>query len=165
VPVPESVPQDGIEAIAQCSAALEVVRLQDGARECLKKTLPTWTRDGLVGSHAEQTKGEIFDNIPFSDSEIQQAWGMLCACEIEGSACKPAPSDLLTFWKEMLSAVFAEGIRIENGFNPQTLWALVEDVGYPRTLFDAVISRLRGDRMDIDRDMGKQSSRMELGKY
>ena len=144
-----SIPNDGIMAVAQCSATLELIPSEDSALPYLKKLLPLWTKDRTSVTDSPRSKHDVLSDIPLSDAEIEIAWTQLCAFELgttrpDGSTSgfRPASSDLLEFWKAICAASYAEAIPLDDPLDPEVVWRLVSDEGYPRPFFYAVMRRL-----------------------
>ncbi|KAI9794408.1 MAG: hypothetical protein M1816_005478 [Peltula sp. TS41687] len=93
----------------------------------------------------KQTKRRVFDDVPASEHECQQAWTALCVFEREGVAYRPAASALIGVWKVMHTTAAAEGIDLSGRFDLVILWERMEDDGYPKALVEAVLARLSSE--------------------
>ena len=84
----------------------------------------------------------------------------ICAFEHAGVARKPSPEALITLWKSLYSATAAAGIDVTGTGQCDTegLWNVIEDDGYPRPLFNAVMSRI-----SMQRESVKDCKRVKAG--
>lgn len=147
----------GLTAIAQCTTTLELVPVSPDATSILKEALPLYNASvGLVerdigiensSKSAESgTKQDVFDNVPVSRRELEEAWLNLCAFETRGHAWIPSALDRSEVWKSIISAATLENADLVKGFSPSTLkHVVIEQDAYPEDLVDAVLRRLCKD--------------------
>ena len=139
-------------AIAQCTATLELSLSSASAISFLRQKLPQYTGPGHTTNRnasptnarqeLEQSKICVFDDAPFSTTELDLAWKQICACEIGQICLCPTAPSLIEVWKSIISAVILRNIDLEAGFAVDTLLRSVEEEGHPASLIIAVIFRL-----------------------
>lgn len=157
----------GLTAIAQCTTTLELVPVSADATSILKDALPLYSGSfGLIERELEfedrsrstewETKQDMFENVPLSRREIEEAWLDLCAFETNGHACVPSALDRSGIWKSIMSAATLESADLVEGFSPNILkYIVIKQDTYPEDLFDAVLRRLCKDSSNIlDCNMG-----------
>lgn len=144
----------GLRVIAQCATTLELIPAAAEAKSFLKVVLPLYrSPDSLiergvdVENHYESagkgSKQKIFENLPVSRQEFEDAWLHMCAFEANGHAWVPSSSDCSGIWRLMMSAAVLKNTNLVGGFHPNDLGKIViEQDLYPKALFEAVLRRL-----------------------
>lgn len=99
----------------------------------------------MSSASEEKTKNKMFQDVPATEHECEQAWTALCAFEHQGVAYRPTASALIGMWKVMHTAATSEGIDLSNPFDLETLWARMEDDGYPKPLVETVLAKLSAE--------------------
>jgi sister chromatid cohesion protein DCC1 len=144
------VPIDCIKAIASCGSTLEVQLSSDSPLPLLRlKLLPFNTVEdfedvGRASNGIASSKEHLFQNLPFSDGELERSWRQLCAFAYEGRCWLPSSNALFTAWMSIFETATAEGITLTTQFFKndilKALGANVEESML--SLYDAIIMRL-----------------------
>ncbi|KAK5688500.1 hypothetical protein LTS10_000478 [Elasticomyces elasticus] len=117
-------PQAGLQAIAQSSWTLELNQAQENfAIQHLKAMLPTYSSTGSYQSKDLASKQRIFDNIPSSQAQCEQAWKDLACFELsDPQGCfLPSASVKVQVWRSMLDQAVASGVDLTGDLSQQQL--------------------------------------------
>lgn len=147
----------GLTAIAQCATTLELIPFTADATSILKEILPLYNGTPALAERGIDSgercksprmgnKQELFENVPLSRREFEEAWLDICAFETNGHAWVPSALDRSGIWKSIISAATLENAELVEAFDPDPLRNIViEQDAYPEELFDAVLRRLCTD--------------------
>lgn len=150
---PESgIANSSICAFAKCSSVLELhPQTKDEkikaktATELLQRVLRVYTGadDEFMDEHSKGSrKEELFEDIPYSQQECEQAWRDLMAFERHGASWQATPKVLLELWDVIIETTQAEGIHLEEEFDVRDLKAKIDDTNAPRELMVALLCYL-----------------------
>lgn len=153
----------GLAAIAQCATTLELIPVSADAISILKAVLPLYNDSfGLAERRIEPedpsksaekgAKQQLFENVPLSRREFEEAWLDICAFETRGQAWVPSALDCCGMWKSVISTAIVDSADLVEGFSPNILKnAVIKQESYPEDFFDAVLRRLcKGSNNMID---------------
>lgn len=156
----------GLAAVAQCATTLELIPVSADAISILKAVLPLYNGSSGLAEHQIEpgdpstsadkgAKQELFDNMPLSRREFEEAWLDICAFETCGQAWVPSTLDCFGMWKSIVSTAILESVDLVEGFSPNILKDIViKHENCPEDLFDAVLRRLcKGSSSMIDCSM------------
>ena len=122
----------------------------------LKQHLPVYggpqsiTESTMGRPSAEKlSKESLLWNAPFSVGEFDYACKELCIFEEEDQAWIPTDSTVASVWKSIIFAATMKSIDLGNGFDIAALSGIVEEDGYPLTLYKAVLDRLSSGDADL----------------
>ncbi|KAL2044402.1 hypothetical protein N7G274_003107 [Stereocaulon virgatum] len=152
----DSMPTEGLSAIAQCTTTLELIPAPSSATIFLKQTLPVYS--GLESCTQSSTastplgkrnKRAVFEDAPFSLGEFEKACEDLCVFEVDGQAWLPTVSALANLWKSTMSGAKMRDVNLGESFSIATLCGIVEEDGHPIALLKAMIDRLSSNNSDL----------------
>lgn len=149
----------GVQAIAQCAATLELIPASVDGTSILKQLLPTYNfvTDDVEHnknlnheskSYERFSKEALFENIPLSRHQFDDAWRNTCAFELDGVALLPSAIHLARIWKSITSAATRNGLNLAKSFCLMDLTETVDEDDFPRDLLNAVITRVVMDNKD-----------------
>lgn len=99
---------------------------------------------------AEKVSREsLLCDAPFSVGEFNNACKELCIFEEDDQAWMPTDSVVAGVWKSVILAATMRGIDLGEGFAIAALSSIVEEDGYPLTLYKAVLHRLSSGDADL----------------
>ena len=104
------------------------------------------TRTHLAEKHSKES---LLWDAPFSVGEFDNACRELCIFEEEDQAWIPTDSTVAGVWKSIIFAATMRSIDLGNGFDITALSGIVEEDGYPLTLYKAVLARLSSGDADL----------------
>lgn len=158
-----------VTAIAKCGSTLEVNALSDeeclvSAKQMLGRRLRVYDvemnqANGDGDGDGTMVKQSIFEDLPFADSQCENAWTELCAFVdkdysrnsqgMKEEAFRPSARVKLELWRRILEGCILQSIDLEKQFLVRDVWKAVlgedgddKDSGFSKPLFDAVIRRL-----------------------
>ncbi|KAH6614215.1 sister chromatid cohesion protein-like protein Dcc1 [Boeremia exigua] len=139
-------------AIAACPATLELHPSDASAVALLYDALPVYD---IVAGEADamgngKSKGHIFDNLPLSDAQCQQAWNELMAFEHDEHTYRPSVNALSQVWRSINAAALAEGVKLDSQFLTEDIATAVADDGHPADFTKAVLRHLADDGQAAD---------------
>ena len=141
--------QSDLEAIAQSNSTLELQLTKwSSAIPHIKAALPTYTSTGHYGSREAVSKGQLFANIPLSDSECEQGWTQLACFELEDPprALVPSDSTKLQLWQTMLGSATAMGIGLTSELDEDALSSIVSsNSDQPSQLYEALLRSMANE--------------------
>jgi len=148
-------PIDGINAIASCTATLELHAVTESASNYLKVALITWDEDSSTSKPRQngQSKHSILKEIPLSDGECEVSWAQLCAFEHNGRSYMPTAGALVSLWKDVLEVSIAESIDLSQMFLVDELWKVLDSQtmsSTPKQLLNALLCRLLPDSEQVN---------------
>ncbi|KAK8231806.1 sister chromatid cohesion protein Dcc1 [Phyllosticta capitalensis] len=159
---PNDIPVPGISAIAKCGAVLEVQPITDSAVPVLQDAITRiwncerWDGDtvaGFSGDSLQQSRKQLFADIPFSDEQCEHAWTKICAFEHENQPVQPTLPALWMYWRTMFTTTVAEGIDLTAQFKTGDLAkTLKEEEGLWPALVTAIVQHLLPDDQIPDGD-------------
>ncbi len=147
----------GVTAIAQCATTLELAPVVADATSILKGIIPLYRGSSgliecgidlgdLTNPTENRTKQELFENVPLSRREFEEAWLEICAFETDGYTWVPSTFHRSGIWKSIMAAAILGSADLAEGFSPSILKDIViKQDSYPEALFDAVLRRLCRD--------------------
>ena len=148
-PADGSISSNNLSAIAQCTATLELIHVVPAAIGFLKQHLPVYAgpqsiADLAIGTPSAEKLGKesLLRDAPFSVGEFNHACKELCIFEEEDQAWMPTNSMVAGVWKSIILAATMRSTDLDGGFAIATLSGIVEEDGYPFTLYKAVLDRL-----------------------
>ena len=122
----------------------------------LKQHLPVYGGPQSITELTKRTplaeklsKESLLWNAPFSVGEFDNACKELCIFEEEDQAWIPTGSTVAGVWKSIIFAATMRSIDLGNGFDITALSGIVEEDGYPLTLYKAVLARLSSGDADL----------------
>lgn len=141
-----------VHAVAQCATTLELKPSSRSSVDLLKSLLPQYRgpeEDTEVSFPSQHMKGKeiICEHAPLSRAEFEAAWLGLCAFELNNNAFLPIAPVLHGIWKSIVSATVVKGLKLDTNIFVQDLAGLLEEDGFPRSLLQAVVSRLSIDQI------------------
>lgn len=141
IPVPTT------QAIASCTATIELLPVQGSPVTSLEQALPLYDIiDGEVEATGNRlNKTAIFSDLPFSDGECEQAWTTLMAFEFGGSVYRPTANTLSHVWRSINATAVAEGIKLDQQFLTDDIARAVAEEGHPASLVVAMLKHLADD--------------------
>ena len=95
------------------------------------------------------SKESLLWNAPFSVGEFESACKELCIFEEEDQAWIPTGSTVAGIWKSIMFAATMRSIDLGNGFDIAAFSSIVEEDGYPLTLYKAILDRLSSGDADL----------------
>lgn len=150
---PESgIGNSSICAFAKCSSVLELHPHANDAKikaktatELLQRVLRVYT--GADDEFMDEDlkgygKEELFEDIPYSQQECEQALRDLIAFERHGASWQATPKVLLELWDVIIQTAQAERIRLEQEFDARDLMAKIDDTVAPEELMVALLCYL-----------------------
>lgn len=154
--------ETAVRAIAQCASTLELIPAST-AGVSLRQILPMYNSpladpgaevETVVESGAKErpSKQEALENVPLSPRQFHEAWVEICAFELDGQAWIPSASSLKGVWSSIMTAATTKSVNLGGKFLVLDIADVVEEDGFPRALFDAVIERNRMDGEDLMTD-------------
>ena len=155
-PADGSIPSNNLSAIAQCSATLELAQVIPAATGFLKQHLPVYggpqsitnLATGMPSAEKLSRQSLLWD-APFSVGEFDHACKELCIFEEGDQAWMPTDSVVAGVWKSVILAATMRGIDLGEGFAIAALSSIIEEDGYPLTLYKAVLHRLSSGDADL----------------
>ena len=145
-----------VSIIARCHGSLELSTSHLTADHFMRQLLPTYTGTNASGSHlVPVTKDSMYEDVPCSHLELDQAWRRLCAFEWLDRAWLPNPSALLECWKSFRSFSLAHDVDITATFAFSIVQSSIEDEGQNSALLKALLQRLS---VTADHDFDGQCS-------
>jgi hypothetical protein len=132
-----------LSTIASCTHTLELFPNKDSAEAYLNEFLTPWDRENEEMELEGRTKEDVYGNIPLSVIEIDGAWDNLYAFEHNGVCYLPRNSALLSTWKSIVAAAFAERIDLMDHGQDRLLWESVSEENIPLSLYHVIMSRSR----------------------
>ena len=148
----ELMPRCGMSAIARCTTMLELLPATVDAPALLRNVLQEFSdpQSGLRNKQAEEenttskgrSKSEIFDDMPLSVQEFEDAWTELCAFESDSTCWVPTAACLCEVWRSIMSAVAIKGLSLQDSVYIHDLVELVIEHGFEEALLQAVLGRL-----------------------
>ena len=110
----------------------------------LKASLPVWVgaEPRVAGNDDKATRDAFRDNAPFSSMEFDKSWKAICAFEFEGKSWYPSPSILLDMWRSMMQALTIQGLSLDDGFDPVSLYRAMDLDTHPKELYNAILLAL-----------------------
>ena len=155
----DAVINQGLSAIAQCTATLELIPAQASAIIYLKHALSVYsepesgTQSSIASAAVEnRSKQSILADAPFSLGELDGACEELCIFEVDSTAWLPTATMLVSLWKSIMSAATLRSVDLGKPFSVATLNAIVEEDGHSSALFDVLMSRLGSNHGDSVED-------------
>ena len=155
-PAVDSIPSNNLSAIAQCTATLELSHVIPATIGFLKQHLPVYgspqsiTKLTIGTPSAERlSKESLLLDAPFSVGEFDNACKELCIFEEEDQVWIPTDSVIAGVWKSIILAATMKSIDLGEGFAIAALSGIVEEDGYPLTLYKAVLDRLSSGDADL----------------
>ena len=100
-------------------------------------------RKKQAGEENGRSKAEIFDDMPLSVQEFEDAWTELCAFESDSTCWVPTAACLCEIWRSIMSAVAIKGLSLQDSVYIPDLVELVIENGFEEALLHAVLGRLR----------------------
>ncbi|KAK4980152.1 hypothetical protein LTR42_000459 [Elasticomyces elasticus] len=147
-------PQAGLHAIAQSSWTLELNQAQTNfAIQHLKAMLPTYSSTGSYQSKELASKQTIFDNIPSSQAQCEQAWKDLACFELsDPQGCfLPSASVKVQVWRSMLDQAVASGVDLTGELSPKNLDVIIDpNEEWPIEIGQAVLDSILSGEGRID---------------
>ena len=147
----------GLSAIAQCTTMLELLPAALPTIPLLKNSLSVFDGPpiGSVNEGAAKplsisekwNKSAIFEDMPFSCEECEEAWVKLCAFEMDATSWVPTSALLCRTWRSIITAVTLKGLKLQEGIHINDILELVEEEGIPAGLLQAVIRQLHSDKL------------------
>ena len=144
--------QPGIRVVASPKSTLELHQIHCSVELLIRdQTVPyddTHAKSGdlvppIVGRKTEgKSKTKIFADVPASDEECERAWRAMCAFEHANVSYTPSSQEICHVWTSIGTALASVGKSLDGAINVDSLWRLVRDDGYPRSLLEAVFARL-----------------------
>lgn len=106
----------------------------------MRKALPVY--DGAmtknnISTAVQISKMNIFEDIPYSTEQCEQAWHRIVALEYQGICWRPSPAVLMEMWTGLLESAALNEIDIVAGFDSDLLWNVSNETN-PRQLYDAL---------------------------
>ena len=95
----------------------------------------------------KQNKSAVFEDVPLSLQEYEEAWVKVCAFEMDATSWIPTSAILCRTWRSIITAVTLKGLKLQDGIHINDIAGLVEEDGIPAGLLQAVIHRLRSDKL------------------
>lgn len=145
----------GVQAIAQCTATLELTPTFIDGTSILRQILPIYnfiTNDAERNDKDESisrerfSKETLYENTPLSSYQLDVAWRDTCAFEIHGVAWLPSADYLARIWKSIISAATRDGLNLAESFFIMDLIELLDEDDFPKDLLDAVITKVAMDK-------------------
>lgn len=142
------IPTSGMSAIARCTTMLELLPATVDASALLRNVLQDFSdpqsgrRTKQVGMENGRSKSEIFDDVPLSVQEFEDAWTELCAFESDSTCWVPTAACLCGIWRSIMSAVAIKGLSLQDSVYIHDLVELVIENGFEEALLHAVLGRL-----------------------
>ena len=136
-----------VHAVAECATTLELKPSSRSSVDFVKSLLPQYRgpEDNTeVSSPNQLVKGKerTCGDATLSRAEFEAAWVGSCAFELNNNAMLPVAPVLHGLWKSILSATVVKGLKFDVNIFIQDIVGLVEEDGFPRSLLQAVVSRL-----------------------
>ncbi|MCJ1465876.1 hypothetical protein MMC07_004495 [Pseudocyphellaria aurata] len=147
--------ETAVEAVARCASTLELIPAST-VGVSLRQILPMYnsplgepiaeveTVEGS-GVNGVLSKQEALENVPLSPRQFNEAWAEICAFELDGQAWIPSAKSLRGVWSSIIAAATSKSVNLGGKFLIPDIADVVEEDGFPRALFDAVIERNRMD--------------------
>lgn len=137
-------------AIASCAATLELHPSDASAAAHLSDLLPVYNivAGEVDTTHNRRSKANVFDDVPLSDAQCEQAWDELLAFELSGSSYRPSVNALHQVWSSINATATAESVQLDSQFLGQDLANLVAEEGHPAALALAVFRHLANSEQD-----------------
>ena len=146
------VPAYGMSAIARCTTMLELLPATVDAPALLRHVLQEFSdpQSGLRNKQAGEenmasqgpSKSDIFDDMPLSVQEFEDAWTELCAFESDSTCWVPTAACLCGIWRSIMSAASIKGLSLQDSVYIYDLLELVMENGFEEPLLHAVLGRL-----------------------
>lgn len=138
-------PESGLLAIAQCDSSLEVLTAKDvSAIQYLKAALPVYASTGHRDTSNRTSKQPIFDNIPASQGQCEQAWKDLTCFELDDGGCfVPSPALRHATWRAVMTQATADAWDFEQEHQDEVGLLPEEAAEYPRELASAIAQAIR----------------------
>ncbi|KAL8780798.1 MAG: hypothetical protein Q9213_006299 [Squamulea squamosa] len=137
---------EGVTAIATCEATLEAIPQATSCIQLLEAAIPVLTclEGGNITAVTEaRSKQAIFEDIPTSSREFDEAWRHTCALEMEGQAFRPSSQVLWKVWRSLIAACTLKGFSLDEGLDVDSLARTIEEDDVPLVVLQTVIERLR----------------------
>lgn len=161
---PGSIPQSGIKTISKLGSTLEILPSSEtSATPILSQALPVFAGLDdldLTTSYSSRSKAAIFEDVPFSEGECEQAWIDLVAFQSsldhDGPlrGFRPSASVSCKAWKAMLLVATENSINLTASIPSVYNQMLIEGAEeYPKELVKAILRRL---------SVGPQQSSIEI---
>ena len=149
----DNLPLSGMTTTSSCSTTLELIPSSSSGFELLSERLPLYD-DGEVEKATEEPiqdgctplKHKIFEDIPLSVGELEEAWRDLCAFEHANRVWRPAATLLLKTWRSLLSAVDLNGIEATRLMPNSMLKDAAEEHSLPPSLPFAIRALLNQNK-------------------
>lgn len=144
------IPTPVTRAIASCTATLELHPSEASAELLLREQLPVYD---IVAGDVDATgngrnQATVFEDLPLSDGECQEAWNRVYAFEHDNSSFQPSAGALLHVWKSIMAAALADGIKLHTQFLTDDITRAVSEEGHPSGLIEAILEGLSTDGQD-----------------
>ncbi|KAK4895411.1 hypothetical protein LTR27_006475 [Elasticomyces elasticus] len=150
----DGLPQAGLQAVAQGSWTLELNEAQTNfAVQHLKAVLPKYSSTGSYQSKKLASKQQIFDNIPSSQAQCEQAWKDLACFELnDPQGCfLPSASIKVQVWRSMLDQAVASGVDLTGELSPKKLDVIIDpNEEWPIEIGHAVLDSILNSEGRID---------------
>lgn len=146
------IPAPATCAIASCPATLELHPSDASAVALLHEALPVYD---VVAGDVDATgngksKHHIFDNLPLSDAQCQDAWNQLMAFEHDEHTYRPSVNALSQLWQSINAAALSEGIKLDSQFLTDDIATAVAEDGHPFSFTKAVLGHLSNDEQEAN---------------
>ena len=151
-PIPSDedlIPPCGMSAIARCTTMLELLPATVDAPALLSNLLQdvsdpqSGLRNKQAGVENGRSKSELFDDMPLSAQEFEDAWTELCAFESDSTCWVPTAACLCGIWRSIMSAAAIKGLSLQDSFYIHDLVEPVLENGFEEALLHAVLGRLQ----------------------
>lgn len=135
-----------LSAFSTCTGTLELLPHAPGPktkspREWLVSLLPIYDIDTDYASAVAYAKSALFDDIPFSNGELEAAWTSLVAFQTDEKCFRPSARILIELWKAMSASVGSLGTSMAGQLPCE--WLMNDVEGFPKEMTQATLRRLR----------------------
>ncbi|KAK3070915.1 hypothetical protein LTR53_009595 [Teratosphaeriaceae sp. CCFEE 6253] len=150
----DGTPQSGLQAIAQSNWTLEPsLASWTGPVNWLKPRLPRYSSTGTYESRDLLSKQQLFDDMPMSQGECEEAWKSLACFELSqpGGSFLPTANAKVRAWRAILETATASGLDLTNHFAPSKQKPSVDhDEDCPAELVSAVLLGMTNSEGYVD---------------
>ena len=132
-----------LSAIAQCNGLLELIPRRSDVSQYLRSKLPVYdTSYTSEKPTADASFKDIFEDSPFSITEIRDGLKELCAFEHNGVHCVPNAKLMQEIWSSFMNSMTLEGISINKDFDMSDARRLISEDGHNVKIFDAMMKHV-----------------------
>lgn len=132
----------GVEAMAKCQSTLELtVCKASAAAAYMKRMLPTYFSNGFANSETALEKHQLFDGIPFSREECEDAYRELAVIRHpdSGMCFRPTAQVKIQVWHAIVETAVAAGIDLTLPVVGKDLLSLIDGDKHDSTIAEAVL--------------------------